>query len=281
MSTAPQTPNLRDDLAVRTYVVICLFSLLVTLLAVVTGEQQAGLGPLGTILALVPILVGAVGLGLRSGLAPVLFLTTLSGFLFLRHQHPTPAPFGWRWGPPRGTLFHASDVLLAMAVLAFVMAHSRLMGLVGNLFPRDPRRKEERRRPSWFGGRFREVKQRRSTRLVRPVEWAFLLLSLPVWAGAAELLWLITMGLTRPRRSSGVGMEPWLWRLIVVAWVLGALLVLAAGFFSYWGRRDMTPEEGQMLLQDTLWNETRREQRWLTRWLAWDRLRRPKEEKPS
>jgi hypothetical protein len=43
----------------------------------------------------------------------------------------------------------------------------------------------------------------------------------------------------------------------------------------------MTPVEGQVLLQDAVWEETRREQRWVGRWLAWDRRRRLREEKKS
>src|SRR5262249_43557660 len=115
-----------------------------------------------------------------------------------------------------------------------------------------------------------------STRLVGPAEWALLLVSLPVWALLAQLVWLVF-----PGRGDAFGWEGNIWRLLGPVWLLAAVLFLAGGFFGFLRRGCMRPEEGQLYLQDVLWQETRREQRWLTRWLAWDRLRRLRRDKKA
>ena len=42
----------------------------------------------------------------------------------------------------------------------------------------------------------------------------------------------------------------------------------------------MSRREGVLLLQETLWGETRREQRRIGRWLAWLRASLPRKEEP-
>src|SRR5262249_27020692 len=105
---------------------------------------------------------------------------------------------------------------------------------------------------------------RRSVRLVTPTELALLVVSLPLWALVAQVVW---WWLNRPRNV--LGWTPWAARLTVLLACLIPGLVLAAAVLRQLRRRRMTADEAVLLLQDTLWNETRGEQRWYTRWLAW------------
>ena len=56
---------------------------------------------------------------------------------------------------------------------------------------------------------------------------------------------------------------------------------MTAALLGHWRARQMTAAEGELSLQDTLWRETRREQRRLNRWLAWAELRRRRKEQSS
>jgi len=49
--------------------------------------------------------------------------------------------------------------------------------------------------------------------------------------------------------------------------------LLASSILNYLARRQMTRAEAELMLQDILWRETRREQRRIGRWLAWSRNR--------
>jgi hypothetical protein len=63
------------------------------------------------------------------------------------------------------------------------------------------------------------------------------------------------------------------WQFFVVVWAVATLLVVARGFLGYLGRLRASREESLLYLQDQLWTQTRGEQRRITRWLAWSRLR--------
>ena len=50
-------------------------------------------------------------------------------------------------------------------------------------------------------------------------------------------------------------------------------MFLAAHVFRYWRRLQMDRVSAMLMLQDLLWHETRGEQRRISRWIAWKRLR--------
>ena len=54
-----------------------------------------------------------------------------------------------------------------------------------------------------------------------------------------------------------------------IIWGLGGLVLIASTVIGYLAWRRMTPDEAAVVLQDTVWTETRREERKINRWLAW------------
>src|SRR5206468_2410713 len=90
----------------------------------------------------------------------------------------------------------------------------------------------------------------------------------PAWAALAQLCWRAF-----PREWRNPGIQPPVWHAVMAAWLMGLSLFLISNLLGYWYRQQMTREEGLSLLQDTVWKETRREQRRVNRWLAWARLR--------
>jgi hypothetical protein len=91
-----------------------------------------------------------------------------------------------------------------------------------------------------------------------------------------QLLWLV-IGAYRP----GTGLDPWAQRLVLLAWLLGIPALVVGSLLNYWMRLGMSPDEAQLFLQDTHWQQTAREQRRLGRFLAWARLRRKRREESA
>jgi hypothetical protein len=96
-----------------------------------------------------------------------------------------------------------------------------------------------------------------------------LLLTLPLWAILAYLAWAI---LSLPWDVAN--MPPAMARLILLAWTVGIGLFVASALLGLWKRRQHSTAEATLFLQDTLWRETRGDQRRIQRWLAWERLRK-------
>jgi hypothetical protein len=161
--------------------------------------------------------------------------------------------------------------------VGYIVGHYRLQGLLHNVAPLDPRRREGP--PRWHFFRFywlpRLAPQRRSSRGVSPYEVPLLLLTLPAAALTAQLLWA---ALTPPWRLANL-LPPPLCRFLLLVWFLGVGVLVTAAALQHWKRLRMSADEAALLLQDVLWVETRREQRRINRWLAWAHLRnrQPKE----
>ena len=73
-------------------------------------------------------------------------------------------------------------------------------------------------------------------------------------------------------------MVPWdvpqeYWRLGQVVWGLTGLLLGLWAVIGYLGWRQQSADEASLFLRDTLWAETRREQRRIQRWTAWAKWR--------
>jgi hypothetical protein len=244
------------------YSVLCLAALAALLLV------EAQHGPRLTTPLLVAVGLAGVVMRLRSG--PILLLVTLAaGHLLVQHQF---VGLGWRWYT-RPRAIEVADVVLCGAVLVYVAAHYRLQALTRHVFPPDPRRREPvPGRP----GKQRVVRQTRSPGLAVPEEAAFLILLVPVPALLAQALWMV---IARP--WSVLGLPPPVGRILLLVWVLAVGAFLLAALLGHWRSRQMSGAEGELYLQDTLWRETRREQRRLNRWLAWAELRRRRKEGSS
>src|SRR5206468_3880580 len=81
----------------------------------------------------------------------------------------------------------------------------------------------------------------------------------------------------RPRRGAAPSgdMQPGATRLVLFAGLLFFGSVLARLVFGYWRLRQMSPAEGAMVLQETGWDETRREPSRVEWWRARARRRGP------
>src|SRR5262245_2211259 len=224
--------------------------------------------------------VGVLGVLSRWGLAPLILLLLLGAVRFLKTV--TGQAMGDAMGPGG---IDVRDVLLCVAVLAYVGAQYRLQGLTGHVLPPDPRR----RRAPGDRARDRTAPQPRSPHLASRVEVGAFLLSLPVWAILAQLVWFFlsrhwdfvywpqARRFGRPPDASDWSER--LNRLIVFAWALGILLFVTATLLKHWKHRQRTPREAAIFLQDVAWKELRGDQRRITRWLAWGRLKK-REENP-
>jgi hypothetical protein len=249
------------------YAALCGASLAVTVLVL----MQQGLNLLVTMLIL---LVGILGLVTRMKLAPLLLVVLVAVCQIIQQFYWVD--FRSRMEMPMGAAFRVGDALIGAAVLGFVAGHYRLQGLSRHLFPPDQRFYYLRRHIKVPASLLRAlVERRRSPQLVTPAELALLVVSLPAWALAAQVAWL---WLARPRDV--LEWDAWLARLTVLLVVMIGGLVAAAAVLRHLRRHRMTLDEATLVLQDTLWNETRGEQRWYTRWLAWFWLRRKEQEQP-
>lgn len=260
--SSPEPEDIGQHPAVRMHVAICLVALLVLLVNLLLR----GFGSW----SLFPALVGALGVAQRWRSAPLILLVALVGFISIE----TVVYSGWQRQVqvPR---FRLGDWVLCGAVLAYIVAYYRLQGLVGCIFPPDPRlRESEGRRFLFFRMPPKLIEHRRSASQVTSWETTWLLVSLPVWATLAQVIWLLL-----PTSGGQLGLPPRAERTLALIWLVGVLLFCGAGLLSYWNISRASPTEASLLLQDADWRETCREQRRIHRWMIWRRLQRRRKEK--
>jgi hypothetical protein len=172
--------------------------------------------------------------------------------------------------------FDLMDLLLCVSLLVYSASYYRLMSLVGQIFPADPR---QRKRPWWtFTGLLTPVVdrkatgerpfERRSPAAVLPRELPFVVVAGVVWSLAAMLFWGL---LTRLPVLPGFP-EHW-WRVLLLFWLSVLGLWATSAVLAYVNQTHGSTEENLLYLQDQLWRQTRREQSRLNRWLVWARLR--------
>jgi hypothetical protein len=249
-TAAPAPPALHPlGLGTRAfaYFVVCAVS--VVLLLLIQIRQGQGLPA-----SLVLIGVAGGGLVTRLRLAPLLLVLVVALSEMLRRYFDLD--LRWQSDQAQGPTFRTVDILRAVAVLGYVVGHYRLQGLYRHILPLDYRLTAADRRVP--------VPRRRAVGAMSDLEEPLLIVSLPAFAVLGQVAWL---ALAQPRDL--LDWDPWVVRLtnVIVILVLG--LSITAALLTTWRRRRMTPVEAQMLMQDTLWRETRGEQRYLTRWLAW------------
>jgi hypothetical protein len=190
--------------------------------------------------SLLPVLAGLVAGMTRFG--PFMLPLALA-LLLHAHRDASPTP-----------LHAVPNLVLYASVLVYVLAHFRLQALVVGVFPP---LKSDTRGP-----------RRRSAGLVSAPELGSLLFVVPLVTFLAPVVWAMISGM-----PGNPGLQPDAWKAICLAWFIGIAFFLAVGYLDLVHRRQMTVEEARLLLQDTLWQETRGEQRNINRWLAWARLR--------
>ena len=247
LPASPEPEDLRAHPAVRNYTLLCLASVFVLVVCLV----DHGLGWW----SLLPALIGSLGLVARWSMAPPLLLLSLTGLIL---SSPRYRSFYSAW--ERRAVPALMDLILCMAVLAFIIGHYRLLSLLRNVFPTDPRGKR--------GGTLAEAAPRRAADLVTPWELVRVMLTLPLWTALSVVASRLLSG-----NSPGLGIDPEVWSALLIVWVVLAVLGVVGIAGGYARQNAATPEESLLYLQDQLWRGTRREQGSLNRWLTWARLR--------
>jgi hypothetical protein len=163
--------------------------------------------------------------------------------------------------------FEIADLMLAMGLLIYLIAQFRLYSLAGSLLPVD-----RRPRPETLLGDKPEPRPEDSfeQRELLPLMWTVPLLVL----GGQLVWWFLTASEKwEPLAESEMrlGMERHHWRVFALIWVLGGAGILTAGLLKILRMYRMSAAEAGMIAQDSVWVETRGEQRRNSRWLAWVR----------
>lgn len=242
---------------VRDYTLIALAALAVVFLVLFVE------GP--GVWAVVPVVLGVIGVLARWSAGPPLFLLALT-FLYGIGNLLIGLPLWYR--PPGAPLV---DAVLAMGVLAYVAAHMRLLTLTTHAVPPDPRR---RRKPlvGRIAGRWLlpgEPSRRTASRGAG--ELLLFLVAVPAFTIVASLLW-VPLGLEEsPYKRL---LPDRVWHFFLVLWAMLVVLYVARSLLGYLGVARANREQSLVYLQDQLWAATRGEQRRITRWLAWSRLKK-------
>jgi hypothetical protein len=256
MSTdTPEQTNVFGRLrppAVLNYVVLTAAGLLVYFLMMLAKGNDAG--------ALIAILVAVAGVLARWVVAPalVLILTTYlqvdRGFFNLIGQFS-----GGRWFlPDERAAFQIEDVILAAALLAYVIGHFRLTTIVHQGMPNEPtpRREGDPKTPP-----------RRPAELVADDEFPRTMIIGGGCVIVAEIVWVILMGLENLGRPNAF--SPATTRFLIVAWLAGLALMLVSAALVYMRSARMTRSEASLVLRDEFFHENRRETDRLQRWRKW------------
>lgn len=231
------------------------------------------------IFSLIPVLLGAIGLApsllpprwrelrllrrLPATMLPlmVVFLIVPMEILFIPERYQ------------RGDFLRLSDVLLTLGLMSYLFSQYRLLGLSSNLLPVDERPRADR-----LGG---DEPEPRPVTAAQPGEWKHLLWLVPVCVIAGQVMWQWLLNSEQWNvGDTGVGRldvaRTW-WRIYVLVWILtvsGLLLTAALTILRIYR---MSRTEAAASAQETIWNETRGEQRRIHRWLAWLRRKQARE----
>jgi hypothetical protein len=218
---------------------------------------------------LAPAALGIVGAAFRIRFMPALVLVVVAAILMVQ-EALGGGGFGGRAGLVRTFNGSLPDWLLSAAMLAYVAAHYRLMGLARAYFPDDP----DHTIPRAAGESADGDEERGGRTAASPMEMSWFVISLPVWAVLAQVVWrLVQAGPPR------FGLDPAPWQGVVLAWALGLGCLLVGGVLSYAAWQHRTRSEAKLLLQDIMWRENARELRRIERALALARRRQRRKER--
>jgi hypothetical protein len=257
----------------RRYLIVGLGALLGLTLAL--AEKRHGLW------SLAPLMLGSAALVGCWRAGPAVLVTCVTVMLVARGANIDPltlflalSPWGIGQLPPV-RLFSAGGIDLAdlgvgATLVGYAAAQYRLQGILGhalppNIRPQGPPREGEDepvyRRPVESGG---------------VGEMSGLLLVLVGAPAAAVLLWAWISRTPAPFDLAGR-----LWRPVLLLWLAGLTALLASVGLRVLGWKQASPEAHRLYLQDVFWQETRREQTRINRWMTWARLRRQRQQEKS
>jgi hypothetical protein len=245
------------DLGLSYYLFMGFAGLVVLCLALlerldICAVLPAGNGALGLATFLVPARFGILQKPLY--FAPIFVLLTLTVFLGLSYSYSRSS-------------VQLLDLMAAPALLAYLAAQYRLFALRGAAVPVDPRPRLDR--PDG------DLPESRPPEQVSPREPIRLIIVVAVCMILGQVAWQWVMSDWLVLSSD---LEPHLgimrettWRMISLIWLLGSALVILVGLFRLLRIYRMSRDESAMVAVDTLWAETRGEQRRIARWTAWRR----------
>jgi hypothetical protein len=197
--------------------------------------------------ALIPTLIGSAALAFRWRSGALLFMASVAICQLGRSYF-----FGW--GVGFGTTL-LTDLILCAAVVTYIISQYRLIGLTGGVFP-----PTSRKAPS--------LPPRPASADLQEVGAA--LLAVAAATIGARFVWEVIGKVPTPWR-----IDPEIhWHIGLLAWVILGLVAVVSTVLGHLGWRRLSPEEAAIYLQDTLWHETRGEQRRINRWRAWGLRRR-------
>lgn len=226
---------------------------------------------------LVVVMLGIAGLALRWTAAPPFMLCVLTYLLLFPFGIPVagpPDPFEVTAGR-----FRIADILLAAAVVVYLGAQYRLLGLTHQALPADAGVTKKGGRP-----------ELRPSALIGSAELKWFLWVAGGVVLAGQVVWFLVTGLqivpgerfpvryvdpsprfSRP--SGGEALNPPAARFVLVTGLIFFTALLARLVFGYWRLRGIRSDEAGMLLQDAGWDESRQELVRVEKWRARGLLR--------
>jgi hypothetical protein len=198
--------------------------------------------------SLVPVLVGTAGLAFRWRSAAPACIATVAFAIVAKSF--VGRGFAFR---QESTL--VIDLALALALVVYVLAQNRMLSLTVAALPPDPLRPKDKTPARPADG-------------LAGSEVPLALLTALGAALVARFLWELT-ALTKPP----LDVLNEYWRVGQIVWITTVLLLGMTTVVNYLCWRAQSINEAAMLLRDTLWAETRREQRRIQRWTAWAKWR--------
>jgi hypothetical protein len=154
--------------------------------------------------------------------------------------------------------FNLEDVLLAAALLAYVIGHFRLTSLVHQGMPEEPTARQERDPLN---------PPKRPAGTVGPDELPRTLVAAAGCVIVGEAAWVLVTLVERAGRpavfTAGTA------RFLIVAWVTGLAIMVASAALVYLRSARMTRREAALVLRDEFFQEDRRETDRLQRWRKW------------
>lgn len=250
----------------RTYLIIGLAALMIHFL-VMSGRG----GELG---ALLLVIVTVPGLTIGWVVSPALFIL-LSTYLFIDPNFEGltggyRSRFVGSLRGPSTPLFNLEDLLLASSGLAYLISHFRLQSLAFRGMPLEPRIKRK-------GETEKDLV--RPPELVDDAEMGVLLVLTMSAMIIGQFIWWLLVVMERRLGVASVGLvQVVIGRLMLFAFVFGAATFVSTLVFNYFRWIRMSRHEADLILQDEVWAETRREHERILHWRKWHLKKTPEEQ---
>jgi hypothetical protein len=243
--------------ATRVYLILGLASLMIYFLVI--GSRAGDLGSMLIVAVAMP--------GLFAGwvVSPALFIL-LSTYLLIDPNFDgvlslfrTPF-FGGRRGAVT-PLFSFEDVLLATSGLGFLLAHYRLQSLAFRGLPFEPRIKRKGEK---------DEEPVRPVSLVGETELGIgMILTVSATIVGQFAFWILIQVERNAAISRYALVQTVIGRLMLFLFVLGIVTCVSGFVFTYLRWRKMNRLEAEIILQDEVWSETRREHERILHWQKW------------